>query len=563
MALVLFVWAFTFICLFGLGWACIRVAAPQPTIRHNARHPFLIAVVGLAAVIALGNCWAYYAPIGRVLNLLVAALAGLTLLLDRKAATAYLRHWTDRWRVAGWPIKLAFAALLFIALVKSASPVELLDEGDYYLPYIRWMENFRIIPGLANIEGRLGFNSSFHVASAVFGLSWLVPGGSYELNGVLLLLFGAWCLGALGRLLKPGPVLMSDVMKLFCLFFLMRNMLTSSAADLSNMFFTEAVLILFVQKVEKGTVARLDGQYFLILLIALLTVTIKLNSVLLCLVPAYLTVRIGLAGQRLPWAKLLALAAVVVLPWLGRYTILSGYLVFPVFQVDLFDVDWKVPLALTEREYHYVAEFAKTNALPEESKQLAEHRTLLDWVPQWFMRENMMNRTMALAMLAALVAMLGHGALHLRRLVRQHGDLLALGVILALGIAFWFVRNPAFRFGWSWGIILLAFCLHAAMGSARSRWWLRAGTVALLVLSLASNTVKTAAEGREVLAHHLVVPAPQPKASVREASLGPVKVWIARDRQCWGEQPPCLPADYHRGLQLRGSTVEDGFRMAP
>jgi hypothetical protein len=221
-----------------------------------------------------------------------------------------------------------------------------------------------------------------------------------------------------------------------------------------------------------------------------------------------------------------------------------------------------VPLALTEREYHYVAEFAKTNALPEESKQLAEHRTLLDWVPHWFARENMMNRAMALAMLAALAAMVGHGALHLRRLAQQHGDLLALGVILLLGVGFWFVRNPAFRFGWSWGIILLAFVLHAAMASGRRRAWLRVGTVALLVLSLASNTAKTAAEGREVLARHLVMPAPQPQASVREATLGPVKVRIASDRQCWGEQPPCLPADYQRSLQLRGSSMEDGFRMA-
>jgi hypothetical protein len=562
MAIVLLVWAYTFFCLFGLGWLCVRIASPGSTAEGNGLHPILLAVVGLAAVIALGNCWAYFAPIGMVLNGVVPGLALLTLLLDRNAVSDHLRHWIGRWRSAGWPVKLALAALFFIALVKSASPMELLDEGDYYLPYIRWMENYRIIPGLANIEGRFGFNSSFHIASAFFGLSWLVPGGSYELNGLLLLLFGAWCLGALERLLKPGTILMSDVMKLFCLFFLMRNMLTSSAADLSNMLFTETVLILFVQKIEKGTVARPDGHYFLILLIALLTVTIKLNSILLCLVPAYLTVRIGLADQRLPWAKLMALAAVVVLPWLGRYTILSGYLVYPVFQVDLFDVDWKVPLALTEREYHYVAEFAKTNALPEESKQLAEHRTLLDWVPHWFARENMMNRAMALAMLAALAAMVGHGALHLRRLAQQHGDLLALGVILLLGVGFWFVRNPAFRFGWSWGIILLAFVLHAAMASGRRRAWLRVGTVALLVLSLASNTAKTAAEGREVLARHLVMPAPQPQASVREATLGPVKVRIASDRQCWGEQPPCLPADYQRSLQLRGSSMEDGFRMA-
>ncbi|MGB3526570.1 MAG: hypothetical protein WBB32_11470 [Flavobacteriales bacterium] len=564
MALVLFVWTFIFICLFGLGWACLRLATPQRVTEFKAPHPFLLSVVGLAAVIALGNCWAYFAPIGMVLNGVVLGLAVLTLLIDRNAVSAYFQFWTGRSRTSGWPTKLAFAALLFIALVKSAAPTELLDEGDYYLPYIRWMENYRIIPGLANIEGRLGFNSAFHMASAFFGLSWLVPGGSYDLNGLLLLLFGTWCLQALARLLKPGStILMSDVMKLFCLFFLMRNMLTSSAADLSNMIFSETVLILFARKIEERSVARADAYYYLIVLIAVLTVTIKLNSVLLVLVPAFLTVRTLLADQRLPWTKLVVLAAVLVLPWLGRYTILSGYLVYPVYQVDLFNLDWKVPMALTEQEYHYVAEFSKTNARPEESKQLAEQRTMLDWVPQWFARENLMNRAMGLAMLTALLALITYGIFYGRRLLREQSDHMALGVILVLGIGFWFARNPAFRFGWSWGIILLAFCLHASMASPRLRPWLRVGTVALLALSLVSNTVKTITESRMVLAHQFFVPASLPQANVRKATLGPLQVLISHDRQCWGEQPPCLPAGHQRRIQPRGNTVKDGFRPDP
>lgn len=562
MAVVLFVWAFTFICLFGLGWLFLSLFKHPDQADAHDQNPFLICIGGLVLVTAIANCWAYFAPVGALLNVLVLLLAIVILLRDRSAVACYLRHWTSGLQATTWPVKVALAALLFIALVKSASPSELIDEGSYYLPYIRWIEQYHIIPGLGNIEDRLGFNSSFHMASAFFGLSWLVPGGAYDLNGALLLLFGAWCMGALGRLLKRGVIVrMSDVMKLFALFFLMRNMITSSAADLSNMFLAEAVLILFIQKVEARTVSKADATFWLMAAGALFVTTIKLSSALVCLAPAYLAFRILKEHHRFPWTRAIILSALVVLPWLGRFTILTGYAVYPLYQVDLFAVDWKVPKVVAERQYYYVGEFAKTNAQASESKQLAKDRGVVEWVPAWFARENKLNKAMALAMAASLLGLLVIGLFRMRRTWREYPDYLAFGVILFLGVAVWFLKNPAFRFGWSWGITLVAFFLFMVLRSTPARNGLRWATLLLFALSLASSTMKTAMESRDVLAHHVFSPSPLPQVPVTQDRLGSVVVRVSDQLPCWGTAPPCLPRDYDERLEARGSRVEDGFRI--
>src|SRR5690606_19964347 len=166
----------------------------------------------------------------------------------------------------------------------------------------------------------------------------------------------------------------------------------------------------------------------------------------------------------------------IVLPWLGRFTVLTGYLVYPVFQLDLLHVDWKVSKAVAERQYYYVGEFAKTNARPGGSKQLARQVGVLDWVPQWIARENKLHRVMALAMLVAALGLLIHGLMHASRSLRVPPDRFAFGIIMLLCVLYWVLKFPAFRVGWGCGIILVAFGLHGAFAGVRNGQVLRWGT---------------------------------------------------------------------------------------
>lgn len=524
--------------------------------------PIHLVFAGLIVLTAVANMWAFFAPVGRTIDLLMLIGSLIVLVVHRRRATDYVEHWWNTVRSWKWPVLLALVGLITIALLKSASLSRMYDEGAYYMPYIKWIEQYRIIPGLGNIEDRLGFNSAFHMSSALFGLAWLVPDGLYDLNGFLLLFFGGWCLGGVSRILTTRKPAMSDVMKVFGLFFLMRNMIAASSSDFSNILLGETILILFMEKIEQGRVERSDRTYMLIGLYCLMIATIKLSSLSIWLVPLYLIVRMLLAHVRPRFGMVIVCGILVLVPWAARFPILSGYLVYPIYQIDLFDVDWKVPHHVAERQYYYVGEWAKTNAKPELSIHLAKHRGLTEWVPLWFARENGFNKAIALAMLLSLLVLLPYTLIHARTLWRGHRERSMFGLIVVANVLFWFLRNPAFRFGWAWSIMLLAFVFHLALVRFAEGRVLRWAALGLLGYFLTQGTIKSVVESRPYFARMIVHPFPVKQPDLRPVEIGAVHARVSSTIQCFGADPPCLPLGYDPRLQARGPRVEDGFRIA-
>jgi hypothetical protein len=67
------------------------------------------------------------------------------------------------------------------------------------LSAIRAIEDWGTVPGLANVHGRLGFNCSFFVASALF--NGILRGvGAQAINGIVLLVCAAYVLGCLAEM---------------------------------------------------------------------------------------------------------------------------------------------------------------------------------------------------------------------------------------------------------------------------------------------------------------------------------------------------------------------------
>ncbi|MFT3885298.1 MAG: hypothetical protein QM724_07670 [Flavobacteriales bacterium] len=555
MLLILCEWLFTLACLLPVGnWLHARLfRAEDDPIGDAVLHAVLL---GLAACTAYATVWSFFGAVDAVCALVLSGLSLVLLIVRWHALFALAMGAWQRWRTVSWPVRLCGLLLVLIALVKSASPSEIVDEGGYYLPYIRWIERFPLVPGIANIEDRMGFNSAFHMASALFGSAWCVPGGAYDLNGLLLVVVGTWFLGGVEAVVRHRFTA-SAVLRTFGLFFLMRNVLTTPAADLSNMLFGEVVLMLLMQRIERRNVLRADGGPYILLVYALFVTTIKFSSLLLLLVPAYLIMRALLVRMPVRWPLVIGLAVVLLVPWLVRSYQLSGYLVYPLYQVDSFAPDWKVPRSIAVRQYHYVSEFAKTNAKPEESVALAKRR-LSEWVPDWFARENAFNKGMALAIVLATIGML-IGSIWRSRRGLPDVDRSFFVLLLWVLLAVWFLKNPAFRFGWAWAIVFVAFAFHAFFSLLHAERWGRVLALGLFGVFLLQSVAKTMLEGRSVIMRHAVLPEPTASPDFPEEKWHghPVRV---TDLFCWGAAPPCIPADRLERIAPRGLRITDGFR---
>jgi hypothetical protein len=81
---------------------------------------------------------------------------------------------------------ISFLALLFLYWI---IPPLNVDSGEYHYIAIRWYEQFKVIPGLANVHGRLAFNPGSFIISAAWSFTDLTGQSIYPLNGVLVLVF--------------------------------------------------------------------------------------------------------------------------------------------------------------------------------------------------------------------------------------------------------------------------------------------------------------------------------------------------------------------------------------
>jgi hypothetical protein len=511
-----------------LRWVRANDGAPP-----HPLHPVFVGFIGIAAIVAI---WNYFFPARSGVQWTVVAFAAISIVHHRRMLGDWMTHWWARWKALGWPARTAWAIVFLITLVKSFSPSESPDDGFYRVPYVQWIEQFRLTPGIANLEDRFAFNSSAHLVSAFSAGLGLLPYG-FGVNGLLMVVFAGFAIGGLDRCIK-GSRSVADTVAAFGLFFLFRNMLGSISADIPNILMGQTLLVLALRKVGSGNATHADRDLLLIALYAVFLPTLKLSSLFLLLVPLWFLWRIRCAGVRPAMGGIVVLALVVGLPWLGRFGLLSGYVVFPIHTIDVLEVDWKVPEILVRQQFHYVSGFAKVNAKPWESE--AVQATGLRWVPTWFARENMLNKLVALAVAGLLVMgtalLLARG----RRLWREQRDLLVLAVILALNIVIWFVRYPAFRFGWAWVVAFLAMGVHHVLHGMGPRVG-RLGVVTLLFASLLQGAIMTGREARSLPANALVRPTHLDEAPFREVQLGNVTVRVPLQFYCTTVPPPCLP----------------------
>src|ERR1044072_8068287 len=157
----------------------------------------LVALSGLMISGVIASWLSLLMPLAAQANVLVLA-GGLFLFgLQRRTIYRVVKRWRQQMRYQPVIIKAAFLWLLGFALYLSSRQSLAYDEGLYYIQFIKWMQQFPVVPGLANLHERFGFNSHWHVISALFNWSFITGQAINQLNVLLYLLVATYLLSAL------------------------------------------------------------------------------------------------------------------------------------------------------------------------------------------------------------------------------------------------------------------------------------------------------------------------------------------------------------------------------
>ncbi|MFD1469247.1 LIC_10190 family membrane protein [Hymenobacter caeli] len=443
---------------------------------------------GLALLTVLLEAWSLAGPVHTGAHL-AAAGAAATGLWQPATRQLLRRQWARARQLHGAVLALG-GLLALVALAVATMPPINIDTGYYHAQSVRWLEEMGVVPGLANLELHIGFNSAWFVPEALFSWGRYVGSPLQVLNTVFFVLFGWYGLVGLDQLFKGrcGPAdAVRFVLAAFAVFWLLDD-LPSLSPDPAV-----TLLVFFALAQALALPPPRPGQplgtgHAAVILLSVLAVTVKLSTLPLLLLALWWVGRSGalLNGRFMGVLSLLAVA--IVAPWLARNYVISGYLVFPVTALDFFNPSWKFPLAELRLHQDYIREYARNSDF---YNQISVHdKSWQFWLPLWWQQQYRANQVALLAVPLLLPGslLLGRGQ-YRRGHLPQAPQVLVAGAVAVGGAAFWFGLAPAFRFGYGFLLALVALLLLPWLWAAARRgarplaWGLALAAAGVLVAS--------------------------------------------------------------------------------
>ncbi len=553
-------WALFAVMFWGVGLS-VLVLLHLPRISREAVG--LSFWIGIATVLGILQIWHLFLPVTE-LTFWCFVSAGVM---------AFLFHARSLWFIVR---KIPSSCWFYLAGVAVASlwvsnramgPMTEYDAGLYHINAIRWIKEYPLIPGLANLHGRLGFNTSHFLLVALMDACPWIPSAHYICAGFLLCSLLLFVGAAAFRVLTGHkPVHLHDVFA-SCLAIpaVIQCVMdaTTTSPDIAVLTIGSVVAIMLCRALFSDT---MDDKVFLdvsaITILAAAGITCKLSYVVMggtCILAAWawlLWVRLPQEGVRrlvVTGSRLLLPVILLLLPWLWRGVVGSGYLLYPSVTFG-FPVDWAVPPELARDVAAWIMSWAR-KPFVRPSIVLASW----EWLPGWGQRMWADYKVTVIAPtlvgIVSLCVCLLRGALSRRRI------LFLLPPVAALTM--WFLAAPEPRFAgaafWCFGAGGVVLCLTQKGRSVNA---VVARLVVLLVaaglLILYRNDNKFLEPGIQQGYH----PPPPTPVMVERTTRSGLTVYVPKQgNQCWDAPLPCVRV-FRPGLRLRNpDDIRKGFRQ--
>ena len=381
--------------LLGLGFGLIAIARFD----RPHRQPFSTAFwLGFAAALAFLQCWHLLFRISVLPWILLSLLAVPGLWKSRKTiAELFAGRASHRITLA-----LSLLALLYVAN-RSLGPCLAFDSGLYGQPAVNWFVSYPVVPGLANLQERIGFNNSIFLFYAMLDHGFWRGRSNELVNGLLLSALLLQIIASARRLLERknrawAPELFDMVLLIPAMFIAIDPQFYNIASVVTDpavavlMFVSASRLLRILWGASQDP--ALDG--FFIIVTGMAAITLKLSALAFATTAGLL---VCWSWSRLPPNAIVSIrsavarsslaAAMLIVPWLIRGLILSGYPVYPV-TVGALNVDWKVPESVAANERGFIKEFARYYYDPN----LITNRTVRGqyrdpsggWIKPWILR---------------------------------------------------------------------------------------------------------------------------------------------------------------------------------
>ena len=471
---------------FSLVLGSVVVNRIMPNSFHNVTRLDVYFVVGLMVLNVYAQIWSIFDGVGMMAFSVITVLIFI-LLFYRLIQYKKKRNSAKIKSVATWKICVTIVVIGLIMSFTIKSP-EFVDTYLYHIQAIRWIEEYGVVPGLGNLHNRFAYNSAFLPLQALFSFSWLME-PQHSLNGLLGCFFVVYAI-ITNRIFTSKKNMLSDYLKLVIIpyVFLNHGNISSPGTDMLAMLLVLYVVIKWSECIEYHE--KLPSYEFLCFIVVW-SISVKISAamnILLVIFPAVFLLK------NKDWKSIikdLVCGVVIILPWLIRNVIISGYLIYPYSGIDLFSVDWKMPRDLLDYDKREIAVYGR--GIQDVSKY---SESITKWFGTWFENQMFRNKIIiilgliaTIILLIILVYMLVRGIRKDKLIgyIRHEGNQMLLMSAILAGEMFWLFAAPLVRYGMVYLMMPMALCYYFVenwIGEKINRYVIIIGTCTIVFLIL-------------------------------------------------------------------------------
>ena len=556
MIITLVLWIYIAILSFFYGGMAL-VLYEKITQKSVAYVPVpLIVIMGMVILATVGMWLSLFIKLGFLANLLLITGAAIIYFLKYYIPPRLNIQWSWQQIIIG-----ILAFLIFITILENSTHTTAnADTALYHAQSIHWIEDYKVVPGLGNLHTRLAFNSSWLLLNALFSFSFAGDVSFHVLSGFFVLFSMLYFLRGGAALLRQEYALYNfiSVLLIPILFYVQGDEIKSPGTDLPATIFIWLVVVIWLEFIVGDN--KNDSFFFILVTFIAFALTVKISVfplLLLMLYPFFLLL------SRKEWHALFALlsmAGFIILPWLARNVILSGYLIFPFPGIDIFDVDWKVPLDRVQKVKDAIIGFARSLGKNWIDTPKLSFR---QWYPFWFTNHTSNQKAIFLLAVSSPLGVLYQS--FARAYQRIHSAFYILFGVLYASLLFWLSQAPSFRFGYGFLLSLISLGYLPILIKIFHREKRVAQSITVLILMstfLYLGYFFSKSLASEPLSTRLLFPMPYSSSKADACPLGELEAFCTGEQyQCHYDAFPCV-ISLPPNLSSRDGTLAGGFRFS-
>ena len=383
---------------------------------------------------------------------------------------------------------VAFFVLLFALC--TAGPTRQYDTNYYHAQTIHWLEEYGCVKGAANLFDPLANNNAGHYFDAIFSTKFLTghslhtTGGFFGLLiwlhgfklcacGCKKLLFGRKNIGRIsvdeetcknGKKKNDTDSRESILRKKNSMLYTGLGLAEMAYSVIMTAYYADPytdilpnVLVFFVISEWIAEMTKKENDLKKITLLAVLALFAAICKLTVWPIALLLIVPLIRLVKNRNWKCLLCLFGVslfTVLPTFATNAFISGYILYPVYFLDILNVPWKLDVGVLKWNVSSAVEFARLRT----TDPFHPLNTGLSWFPFWLEKQATVHRVLY----AYVLILFGTDVVSSLRKFLQHSlcafdrKLLGLRVVCYVTLVYWFFTMPELRFVWSCVFVVVA-----------------------------------------------------------------------------------------------------------